>query len=477
MQFRQQISIYFKVLIPLLILVIWGVSPLPKQLDQAWRDIRQAQREARPQHAADGLRQVLAIQDWRVELWEDLAQAELAAGRPDQAAQALEQGARVGPLSPEGQELLGEVYEQQGLDDRAEAYWHSILVQNGPNKRVYERLARLQRRRSGWADSVETLRALFELEPGSAYVAYHLGLHLCAVQPVDALEPLLEASRLDSSYTPAVQSLRQALGAAAQSDQPAYGRLLIGRALGSLGEWDLAGASFRQALALSPDYAEAWAFLGEANHHLGLGGKTELDQAARLAPESPLVRALLALYWRRHGQPEKALEHLEAIARQEPDEPIWQVEMANTLVEKGDLPAAQTCFERAVAMAPNTSLYWQYLAWFSLQNGADIRGLGLEAARKAVLLAPNDPAALDVMGTALLYLGDLTTAERFLQRALERESTSSPVLLHLGQLYLQRQDDERAYAYLLRASQQAGEDATGIIARRLLQQYFGEGGS
>jgi tetratricopeptide (TPR) repeat protein len=250
---------------------------------------------------------------------------------------------------------------------------------------------------------------------------------------------------------------------------------MIGRALGSIGQWDLAAQAFQQAVSISAGYGEAWGFLGESRYHLDGSGKSELDKALELAPESPVVRALVALYWRRMGEPQKALDHLQAIAAQEPDEPVWKVEIANTLVDTGDLVSAQDYFQQAVKLAPESSLYWQYLARFSAEYDVDPRTLGLPAARKAILLAPEDAAALDTMGQMMTRLGDRASAERFLQRALKSDATYAQAYLHLGQIYLQ-QDVRRAHPYLKRAAELAGESPEGITARRLLQNYFGEGG-
>jgi Tfp pilus assembly protein PilF len=106
----------------------------------------------------------------------------------------------------------------------------------------------------------------------------------------------------------------------------------------------------------------------------------------------------------------------------------------------------------------------------------DLHTLGLPAARQAILLAPGDPGALDAMGLTLLKLGDDASAERFLQQALEKDATYAPASLHMGQLYLKQDDAGRAYLYLKRAANLGGKNSIGLTARRLLSQYYGEGG-
>jgi PPK2 family polyphosphate:nucleotide phosphotransferase len=66
------------------------------------------------------------------------------------------------------------------------------------------------------------------------------------------------------------------------------------------------------------------------------------------------------------------------------------------------------------------------------------------------LLIPDDPEALDLMGWILLNLEDFHSAERFLQRAIDKSTNYAQAYLHLGQLYLQQADTLRAHDFLWR---------------------------
>jgi cytochrome c-type biogenesis protein CcmH/NrfG len=68
----------------------------------------------------------------------------------------------------------------------------------------------------------------------------------------------------------------------------------------------------------------------------------------------------------------------------------------------------------------------------------------------------------------------MDSAERFLQQAIEKDASFAAAHLHLGQLYLQQNQIEKAYQPLESAFQMAGNDAeTGLLAKRLLVRYFG----
>jgi tetratricopeptide (TPR) repeat protein len=480
MAFRERVWILAKILLPLLILVLINAYPANRAVEDALRQARIAQYHHQHQAAADALRKVYAREPWRTDLLEQIGRSAWQAGQPAEAVSALESAARVGVLSMDGSFLLAELHLAQGDQQQALAQWWSLLgdpqVEPPLKVRIFDRMVQLHSEQREYSSAVELLEAWRQLEPENGRVSFLLGLHLSVLDPSLALPPLLEASRLDPTYLSTVQTLRKGFNLASTVDDEGYGWLMIGRALGSAGHWDLALAAFEQAVAASPEYAEAWAFLGEARYQLGENAKAALDYAAVLNPQSTTVRALQALAYRRQGDPAQALALLVAVAQEEPQEPFWQVEIANVYVQTGDLDSAQEHYQRAVEIAPQVSLYWQILARFSVENVYHIPTVGLPAARQAVLLAPEDPGALDIMGWALVTQADFATGERFLQRALERNASYSPALLHLAQLYIQKQDFERAYFYLKRAQEYADSDQIVLIANRLLQRYYNEGG-
>lgn len=474
MQVGERFSLILKILLPLLVLAVLSAQPASIQVGGALRQAQAASSAGQHAEAANHYRAALEREPWRLNLWETIAREEQQAGRLEQAEEAYLQAQAKGRLSAQGRQALAEVYSLLGETDKALDAWQAVIRENGPSAAVYEQMAQVYRSRGDLEAAVVVLREWREMEPASARAAYLLGLHLTVSDPDAAVKLLVEAAQADNSYTAAVQPLRTGISQAQNSENSAYGWLMIGRALGGSGQWDLAERAFLQAVEDAPEYAEAWAFLGEARAHLGGTGRPELDQARTLAPDSAVVRALMAVYWRRQGDPDRALEELRAVAAQEPGEPVWQVEMGNTMVDKGDLVEARAYYQKAIELAPDVPAYWVTLAYFSAQYNDDVRGVGIPAARQAVVLSPNDPTALDAMGLALMTVGDLASAERFLQRAVEEDAGYALAHLHLGQLYLQKQDTWGAYPYLRGAKNLASGSQVAEIAGRLLARYYGD---
>jgi Flp pilus assembly protein TadD len=96
----------------------------------------------------------------------------------------------------------------------------------------------------------------------------------------------------------------------------------------------------------------------------------------------------------------------------------------------------------------------------------------LPAARQAILLNPEDPIALDLMGQALFLLGDLHNAQRFFLRSLSIDPGSALPHLHLGMVYLQKNDPDLAQQQFQFAQQLSTDSAVLDQVERLLGYYF-----
>jgi tetratricopeptide (TPR) repeat protein len=114
---------------------------------------------------------------------------------------------------------------------------------------------------------------------------------------------------------------------------------------------------------------------------------------------------------------------------------------------------------------------WISLASYCLVYNNQLETEGLAAARQAVVLAPEDPTALDLLGQILVELGDNYSADRFFWRAIQSNPGYAPVYLHRGVMYLNIGDREKAYEALHRVLDLAADQLEGQQAQRLLGKY------
>ena len=142
--------------------------------------------------------------------------------------------------------------------------------------------------------------------------------------------------------------------------------------------------------------------------------------------------------------------------------------------ETGDLVAALEYYQNATELSPNEATFWRALAEFSLRNNLDLAGTGLPAARRLVELDNDDWQSDDIAGQILLETDDLVGAEALLKKAIELDPTQAAPFLHLGLLYMQTGDRDRAAALsnLNQAKDFDPDGQHGWQASRLLEQYF-----
>jgi tetratricopeptide (TPR) repeat protein len=286
-------------------------------------------------------------------------------------------------------------------------------------------------------------------------------------EPQAAIPELISASQLDPQFDPAAQTLRTALNLAVLSDSRSKGFVITGRGLGLVEEWPLARAAFQSAVEADGENAEAWAWLGEANQHIGSEGDAELERALQLDPNSSTVRALRGLYFQRAANHRQALIEFQAAALIEPENPARYVSLGDAYANVGDLIRALEAFQFATTLAPEDASYWRALALFCGQNNVNITDVGIPAAQRALTIDKDNPVSEDLLGWLWLINGRYPDAGRHLLRALELDPQHAAAHLHLGMLYLQTGERELAFEHLSAARDLGNADA-GIW----LAQYF-----
>jgi tetratricopeptide (TPR) repeat protein len=250
-----------------------------------------------------------------------------------------------------------------------------------------------------------------------------------------------------------------------------------------LGEWSLASQAFQQVVRLRPDYAEAWAYLGETRQHAAQGtlilpapdssdGLVELRKALELDPDSLAAHTLLALYYTRRGSFDLALATLRQAIELDPGNLAMQVQLASLLAASGDLYQAKDTYLQAIERSPQDPAYARLLVQFCLDYDLEVVQTALPLARRLAGQYPDDPASLDVMAQVLIHQGDLVSASRFLERSLALNSSYTPALLHLGQSRLLQGDRAGALNALDQVIALSPGSPEAAQAQRLVEDYL-----
>lgn len=476
----------------LLLLPLLGIAALAYQLSRGLQTAQRAVSTGRYLEASQSYARAAGFQPWRADLWESAGRYALQAGDYQTAVLYLEKASQVSiaigkggtaqdGLSAQGWLDIGDAYQGAGDLQKALSAWSAALKMTGPTTEVLPRLLSAHRLIGDQASAMADLRALLSLQPHYAPYSYEMGLLLAAQQPEAALEYLSQAAELDYSLAPKALKFQSCLRSA-QAEENAYRLLVAGRCLASQDEWDLAAGAFQQAVEERPDYAEAWAYLGEARQHTSgyapEGGESsgdglvELQKALELDPKSLSAQTFLALYWMRQENYDLAEEAIRAAIELDPQNPVLVIQLGEILAASGDLQAAFQVFSQSVELAPNDPAVLRSLAAYSLKYSYHVEEVALPAARQAIILAPKDVQNLDMMAQVLIQLGDLASAERFLVQALMLDETYAPSHLHLGLVLILSGKYSAARQELDRAVVLEPGGSVADQARRLLETYF-----
>jgi tetratricopeptide (TPR) repeat protein len=296
-------------------------------------------------------------------------------------------------------------------------------------------------------DAESAAQAWLAADPANPHAHLNAGL-LALLRSHEAGLALVEqAAALDAGLVPLARSLSAAVARAQLESDPAYQQLLLGREAANLGYPLIGELLCAQAVQINPAYAEAWALLGELQQRNGRGGLDALEQALALDPESTLVRSLLALYWQRRDDPAQAAAVFAQLAQEQPETALWQIEAGRATGQAGDIPAGLAQLVEASLAFPADLSVWTALAEYCALYQIELNTYGLTAAREALRLAPQDPAARSAMGAVLFSLGDLESAARYFQQVLDAQPEDTGALYRLGLIAAQqdRLDDARWY--------------------------------
>jgi tetratricopeptide (TPR) repeat protein len=469
-------QIFLRLLLIGLLVLLLTLSPRPWVLQAGLEHAYQAVQNASPAQAAKWLPVVLAFDPWRSDLRLVAGLYAAQGGDYPAAVKFLEQADKEHRLTPQDRLVLGDAYHALGDDDRAIAAWQEALEMGADQLSVMQRLLPVHQAQADPLAVTQDMKTLADLQPTNPQAQAEAGLRLAASEPLSALPYLERAAVLDQKYALQIRPLRDAILAASRNDDPSLLLMAAGRQLGALEKWDLASQAFQRAVRLHPDFGEAWAFLAESLQQPGsqdLGrAKEALDQALKFSPDSVLVQIMASLYWQRRGDDTLAQDHLEKALAVEPENPVLYIEVGDLLARNGDLQEARQAFQKAVDLDPQEISYRRALVDFLLHHQIDLRESALPVARQAVILAPNDPAALDLLGETLFLLGDYPTATRFVERALQIDPTYAPALMHLGVISIYQGDSSQARQLFIEARDRAADQATRTQAQRLLEYYF-----
>jgi len=467
----QPLVAFLIILIPLALGVSGQPLPIPLEHSRALVKLQQARKTGDSGVEMSAIESILTFTPWRGELWQRAGRLYLDTGQVERAILAFDQSDELGELDGQGKIWQVDALIAAGRMDDAREVVKSAHLED---PFLLTQAVALLRKAGELEGAREVLIDINRLDPDNDEVNYQIGV-LSIVEEPDLAQQAFQMVQADVQQQANARYLLEVIYSRSDNENPADWRLIAGQALSQVGEWDAAQQAFQSVVNDDPTHARALALLGESQQQNQEDGQASLEKAFALNPDDELVNALLGLYYRRQGNTEQALVYLERALKINPLAAVWRMEMGGALADAGRLEEGLAQYQAAVDIDRSDPESWYALAKFSISRNYQVEESGLGAARQAVVLAPNNPVYLDLLGTGYMTLGDLDNAERSFLQALQLDPEQAAILIHLGQVSYSRGQKEDAFAYWRRASVSARSDRLKEMAERLLQENNGRG--
>ncbi|NPV65538.1 MAG: tetratricopeptide repeat protein [Anaerolineae bacterium] len=329
-------------------------------------------------------------------------------------------------------------------------------------RQVADRAWRSQR----WMLARQALEAVIRWAPEDASARYRLAVLLLPYDARQAYEHLRYT--LGDSALGARAAFLQAAVTEAASDTPADQVARIGMALAAQGHWPQAEQAFVTAIAMTPDYAVGWAYLGLARAQQGKNATDAFARALAYAPGDAVVLLLQGLAWRAQGDHERSLEALAAAQGTAPDDPAIAAELGTAYRLLGDLASAEYWLARAAQLGAGQPQFLTNLAFFYAEEAYNLTGNGLTVLAEAVARQPENADLQAAYGWALVQAGQVTTGEAALQTAMSLQPDCPRALYYQGLLYQLQGQDALAVETLARLIGHPEPQGWDRLARRVL---------
>jgi tetratricopeptide (TPR) repeat protein len=467
-------GVWVRLLGAAVVVLILEVSPVPRSLLLALDRAGAAARSGDYAGAAEAYHQAYLYQPWVFDHLAAAAEAELHAGRYDEAEHTLNALAALRPLRAEEMLWLGSIYAGQGRIEAAVLAWEEARFWGAADTGSMTQLTDIYLARGEWRKAAQALEALAELAPADADLHYRLGLIQALDDPDKAAISLATAASLDLQLAERLIPLRASLfERPTQPPDLAYARLGV-LDIG-LEEWALAEEALSRAVALNPAYGEALAYLAYVRVRLGKPGLGAAQQALALSPDSPLVHYLAGLTWKEYGRPLEARAAFEQAYSLDPRNPAFAVEIASTYRTEHAFEWAELWMNQAVHLAGDDLRFHILRVQFYVDEEYRVEEVGLPLALELVEKAPEDAQARDALGWAYFLVGEREKAAQELDQALALDPKLARAHVHLGMLLEVDGLPHRAVPHYRRASALEPDGPFGAMARRALERLGGEG--
>ena len=338
----------------------------------------------------------------------------LAAGKREQAVRLLREIVKANATDADARLLLGSVLAEDGNRPESIALLREAVRLRPNSVEAHQALGEALHNFGERKASRAEFAAAVKLDPGFGQAQADLG------------GALFDAGEL----APAAEHLDRAIEIFGRSGDAAYPRYLRAKIYTEQGENEKAAAELTQAVALRPDFAEAWSDLGQARKSRmdEAGALAAFQRAVALSPDDEVAQARLGAEYLSQGRAHEAVPHLQEAVRLNAGNQTALYGLQRALREEGRNAEAQYVKQRLVELLRTRDRASEdALRAIQLNNeGAGLEKAGnlqgaLEKYQAALALTPDHVGIRTNVAAALLRLGKWSEGIAELRESVRRD--------------------------------------------------------
>ncbi len=207
---------------------------------------------------------------------------------------------------------------------------------------------------------------------------------------------------------------------------------LQGASNAALNRYDAEIDSYKQAIKIRPDYAEAYYNIGNALKKKGdlSAAMDSYRQALKIKPDYAEAYYNMGNALKKKGDLSAAIDSYRQALKIKPDYAPIHYNIANSLKEKGDLDAAIDAYRQALKIKPDYAEAYNNMG-VALKDKGDTEA-AMESYRQALEIKSDYSEAYNNMGNALKDQGDLSAAIDSYRQALKIKPDYAEAYYNMG---------------------------------------------
>ena len=238
-------------------------------------------------------------------------------------------------------------------------------------------------------------------------------------------------------------------------------------------DYDHAAQTYRANLEINSNYYDSLLHLGFLSYRLKHYDEaiTHLNQAKHIQPKRSEPYLLLGLTFLQQEKYVVATQQFQEGIQQDPTNADLHFNLGTAYDKLGQFEDVVQEMERTLNLEPEHADALNYLGYSYADRGVQVEE-ALKLTQRAVELKPNNGYYVDSLGWALFKVGRSEEALATINRALSLVSDDPVIFEHLGEIYLQRQELEKAQKAWARSIEL--DSSNDRLLKRFRDQGFGD---